>query len=319
MSIYPDKDRCPICLLESSQCKHDTVWLSVNCPSCGEFIITAEAIKDFEHKTKNDITKRTRASHYIYKQKASKEQIKIYTYDLDKLINFELPTITEQAENLLVKIATETKEPGKNCRLSDLEYWLGATGAKSGYSIRALSEHLEDKGYLKYAPDMSGYTFTITISGWLKYENILKSVSDSTVAFMAMKFGDEELNTVVNESFIPAVKQTGFRLQNLNDEQGAGLIDDQLRVKIRRSRFVIADLTHGNNGAYWEAGMAEGLGRPVIYTCKKSVFDDKEKKPHFDTNHYNTVIWDSENLKEAAKKLKATIRATFPEAAIMQD
>ena len=53
----------------------------------------------------------------------------------------------------------------------------------------------------------------------------------------------------------------------------AGLIDDRLRVEIRTSRFLIADLTHENAGAYWEAGFAEGLGKPVIYTCEKSKFD----------------------------------------------
>jgi nucleoside 2-deoxyribosyltransferase len=45
-------------------------------------------------------------------------------------------------------------------------------------------------------------------------------------------------------------------------------IDDQMRVALRTSRFVVADLTRGNRGAYWEAGFAEGLGRPVIYTCR---------------------------------------------------
>ena len=70
----------------------------------------------------------------------------------------------------------------------------------------------------------------------------------------------------------------------------AGSIDERLRVEIRRSRFLIADLTDRNAGAYWEAGFAEGLGKPVIYTCEKSVFE--EEKTHFDTNHMHTVLWD---------------------------
>ena len=41
-----------------------------------------------------------------------------------------------------------------------------------------------------------------------------------------------------------------------------------MRVQIRASRFVICDLTHGNRGAYWEAGFAEGIGRPVIFVCE---------------------------------------------------
>jgi nucleoside 2-deoxyribosyltransferase len=95
------------------------------------------------------------------------------------------------------------------------------------------------------------------------------------------------------------------------------LIDDQLRVALRTSRFVVADLTHGNNGAYWEAGFAEGLGRPVIYTCRKSEW--KKKASHFDTNHLVTVIWDPTDLKKAEDQLSATIRATLPQEAKLSD
>jgi nucleoside 2-deoxyribosyltransferase len=103
----------------------------------------------------------------------------------------------------------------------------------------------------------------------------------------------------------------------LTDGQPAGLIDDQLRVALRTARFVIADLTHGNKGAYWEAGFAEGLGRPVIYTCRKKEWIDG--KSHFDTSHLNTIISDPENLEDAETRLAATIRATLPAEAKMTD
>ncbi len=87
-----------------------------------------------------------------------------------------------------------------------------------------------------------------------------------------------------------------------------------MRVEIKRARFLIADLTHANNGAYWEAGYAEGLGKTVIYTCEQQVFDDRAQGTHFDTNHHLTVKWNPENPDMAVESLKATIRATFPEA-----
>jgi hypothetical protein len=95
------------------------------------------------------------------------------------------------------------------------------------------------------------------------------------------------------------------------------LIDDQMRVALRTARFVIADLTHGSHGAYWEAGFAEGLGRPVIYTCRKDEW--KSGASHFDTNHLNTIEWDPENLQGAATRLTAMIRATLPAEAKMTD
>jgi nucleoside 2-deoxyribosyltransferase len=136
---------------------------------------------------------------------------------------------------------------------------------------------------------------------------------------MAMPFDDPDLDKIFTDHFKSAVKATGFDLKRLDEGQPAGLIDDRLRVEIRQSRFLIADLTHNNNGAYWEAGYAEGLGKPVIYTCRKDVFDNPQKGTHFDTNHHLTVVWEPDKLPEAVEKLKATIRATLPEEAKQSD
>jgi hypothetical protein len=60
---------------------------------------------------------------------------------------------------------------------------------------------------------------------------------------MAMEFNDE-MDCVFKDCFKPAVEAAGFKLPDLREGQPAGLIDDQLRVALRTSRFVIADLTH---------------------------------------------------------------------------
>ncbi len=65
---------------------------------------------------------------------------------------------------------------------------------------------------------------------------------------------------------------------------------DRILARIRESRFVIADLTHNRGGVYYEAGFAEGLGIPVIYTCDADCLDPeapKEKRVHFDCQHLN--------------------------------
>ncbi len=152
-------------------------------------------------------------------------------------------------------------------------------------------------------------------------ENFVYRDEKSTTAYNEQKardeFGDENLDKMLDDHFRPCVKQTGFEIYRLDDVPRAGLIDDKLRVEIQSSDFLIADLTHDNPGAYWEAGYAEGLGKPVIYTCEKNKFETK--KTHFDTNHHLTIIWDIKNPEEAEQALKATIRATFPEIAKMED
>lgn len=62
-----------------------------------------------------------------------------------------------------------------------------------------------------------------------------------------------------------------------------------MRIQIRDSAFVIADLTHDNyTERIGRQTYAEGLGKPVIYICEKAKFD--KKTPHFDTNHCTTVL-----------------------------
>ncbi len=134
---------------------------------------------------------------------------------------------------------------------------------------------------------------------------------------MAMPFGSPQLGKVYEDCFKVAVAKTGFHLERLDEAPPAGSIDDRLRVEIRTSRLMIAELTDSNLGAYWEAGFAEGLGRPVIYTCRKDYF--QERGTHFDTNHLHTVLWEPNDLKRAEHLLKNTIRATLPEEAVMED
>ena len=87
--------------------------------------------------------------------------------------------------------------------------------------------------------------------------------------------------------------------------QKAGHIDAIIEDEIRRCRFLIADLSDDNAGAYWEAGIAEGPGKPVIYICREGM------KTHFDTDHRQTVRWDLNALDDTAKTLKAVIRNTL--------
>jgi nucleoside 2-deoxyribosyltransferase len=132
-----------------------------------------------------------------------------------------------------------------------------------------------------------------------------------------MKFGDQTLDEVVRACFQPAAAKAGYELTTVIENQPAGMVDDQMRVRLRTARFVVADLTYGSRGAYWEAGFAEGLGRPVIYTCRKAEWE--KEKTHFDTNHLVTIIWDPADLQSAAASLTATIRASLPEEAVMED
>ena len=95
----------------------------------------------------------------------------------------------------------------------------------------------------------------------------------------------------------------------MRDIARAGIIDNIMRAEICDAAFVVIDLTHDNSGAYWEAGYAEGLGKPVIYICEKSKFD--EAKTHFDTNYCTTVLWTASDGEGFQDQFVATLRRSL--------
>jgi hypothetical protein len=81
-----------------------------------------------------------------------------------------------------------------------------------------------------------------------------------------------------------------------------------MRQQITQARFLIVELTHANLGAHWEAGFAEGLGKPVIYTIREG------HKAHFDVDHCLRIEWNPDKLDVALNLVKATIRNAMPDA-----
>ena len=65
------------------------------------------------------------------------------------------------------------------------------------------------------------------------------------------------------------------------------MIDDRIIADIRRSKFLVADFTGQKHGVYFEAGLALGFGKPVIWLVRENEFD----KLHFDTRQYNHIGW----------------------------
>lgn len=180
-----------------------------------------------------------------------------------------------------------------------------------------LIKKAEDLGYIAIFPG-SPPPIRLDVKGWQQVRELLKSRPQNTKdAFMAMPFGDPQLDMVYENHIQPAIGQVGFHIRRVTEGQGAGLIDDQIRVGIRNSRFLVAELTKENRGVYWEAGYAEGLGKPVIYLCR--VEPGAKLETHFDTSHLTTVPWHESKLLDAMVRLKSTVRATFPADAKMND
>ena len=228
--------------------------------------------------------------------------------------DFTSPAV--QAMNLIRYIGDEVAKTGKPIdKLPDIRTEIGAPSDQFFYE---LVEELRDRGVIRTGNPIRASAavlfmdVSLTLDGWERYESEQRGEFSGQFGFIAMKFGDEQLDKFVRETVKPAVKEgLGYELHDLRDVSRAGVIDNIMRVQIRDAKFVIADLTHDNSGAYWEAGYAEGLGKPVIYICEKAKFEDQAS--HFDTNHSTTVTWALGHEDTFRKELVATLRRTLDE------
>lgn len=315
---------CPLCHIElMGEPRAFDDKTEVQCHNCGIFRLSGTAVAIVRNAGYAPM-ERAKLSYGLRRLGGG---VLVTSHSLESIIrDTKLPDASALQDNLLLYMHSELAGPGESMDLwaPAMRGWLGAL---SSAGSRWVIDHALAAGLLEGTAvrplggddEFRLLNATLTVKGWQRVEELLRSANGSRRGFMAMKFGDPQLDAVFREHFKPAVGQTGFELMRLDDEPRAGLIDDRLRLEIRTSRFMIADLSHANAGAYWEAGFAEGLGRPVIYTCRKDVFDNPVTKPHFDTNHYLTVVWDPADPATAAEQLKTVIRVTLPTEAALTD
>lgn len=161
-------------------------------------------------------------------------------------------------------------------------------------------ESLASNGLLKIESKQS---LRITIKGWNAYYDLVRNRAKSNRAFVAMWF-NKDLDDIYEKGFRSALEdeEIGFEARRIdkvpqNDNQK---LCDSILAEIRQAQIVVADFTGQRAGVYYEAGFAEGLGIPVIRTCR----DDEEEKTkiHFDVSHYPFIFWkDSEDLRKQLK------------------
>ena len=233
----------------------------------------------------------------------------------------EFTSPAAQARNLIRYIGDQVLTSGKP--ISRLPKISTEIGAPSEEFLEQLVEELCEHGIIKitksdaWPSNLTRFAnVNLTLDGWEQYRAEKHEEATENYGFLAMQFDESDLEDFVREVVKPTVKKNiGYELLDMRDVGKAGIIDNIMRVQIRDAKFVIADLTHDNNGAYWEAGYAEGLGRPVIYICEKEKFESDDGT-HFDTNHCTTVFWskDRDNDEGFRQELTATLRRSLGES-----
>jgi len=294
------------------------------CTMCGEYkILRPLRINKFQNNTNLLYEKKILISFDVrrYTDLPDKEKTNGHFFNITEeyieniILNRNPPTALEQANNAIRVIGDYLNKKHTFHPNLPQNFYL-KIGSKSQKFCYAIINELIDDGLLKTKStneERINFNFRdihLSLKGWERYEAEKRGKLSGNYGFVAYAFNQSDIENLLNCHVKPFIhEKLNIEIRDMKDVAKAGIIDNIMRQQIRDSAFVIADLTHQNNGAYWEAGYAEGLDKPVIYICRKEQF----KNIHFDTNHCTTVIWndaadETENFKVV---LLATIRRTL--------
>ena len=322
---------CPVCQTLTAQSHGNALELVVECDFCGAFTMDPELAVQVRsgdsrsgHWALNEVH-RAALAHRIrtFKIHTVTHEHSPYVITRETLdsirANGELPSVAVQAQNAIRYIGDEVSRTGMPVKALPRDF-CSIIGSFDQQSAVRLVEELFERNIVRIgghgsavqrgdtigSPFHSFASIDLSLDGWKQYEAEKHGMFKGDYGFIAMKFDDSVLDDLVNNYIKPKIKEDiGYKLIDLRDVSRAGIIDNIMRTQIRNSKFVIVDLSHDNSGAYWEAGYAEGLSKPVIYICERTKFD--EAKTHFDTNHCTTVLWSMDGCEEFLEALIATI------------
>ena len=315
---------CPICGLPFNNLRKESGIFYIDCYRCGNYGITNEATDRVQGFEPNQ---RIAISSFIFRN----QNTKIRLQDIDKLSNLPISIPPEKADKLLLALVKRYPTAG-NSFFNLWKIWGSIINQINNSKFREFIEQykldlrLIAEAEIISSPELQYIwetfltqtkqyllhegkdNFKISPAGWDHIYSLQSANRDSQSAFIAMRFL-KPLTDYCDSYIIPAIYNAGYKPIRVDMEQHNDLIDDRIVASIRRSKFIVVDLTENSYGVYYEAGFARGLGLPVIYLCNKKYFE--EKGVHFDINHYSFLLWEDDKGAEILEKLQLRIEATL--------
>lgn len=309
--------KCPICSNKPQSQNQTEDMFDLKCSYCGNFSITNKALEllNNEHLINH------RLISTISKWLKKNSETKIDETKLKQLLGMKPDPIYLTEIEMLRWLYSKTSFPGERIDfyLSDPDLLSNCHLQNENEAIYFLISLLDKKliqihGDKKFRNSLTGKTITISPKGYSYLEELDKHIN-SNIGFCAMWF-DSETQAAWEEAIKPALITTGYEAKRIDKHEHNGGFFDEIKSLIRKSKFVIADFTGNRGGVYYEAGFADGLGLPVIYTCRKDHFDEMENAPnqagvHTDLRHLNFILWNEDDLGEFKRRIVNRLEGTI--------
>jgi len=294
------KTTCPLCdHADATFQSSDPVLIA--CPVCGQYEMTfqLEVDRDMRGQRHPYLSAATR------KANDSGHRLVLGTDNWREVEEEQRAIrVTEKLSQLLRLVAERSGGLGSVWKV-DVNRDYPLIAAQHSGELRIYLEYLAEKGFLiPITKQPDGWCCALSVPGWQEIEPIPAIGGIPGRCFVAMSF-DDSLDDAYRLGIKPAILDCQFDPVCLKDISTNAGITDRILSEIRLAQFVVADFTGQRGGVYFESGFARGLGREVIWSCRK----DELHLVHFDIKHFGHVLWD--DPPDLRRRLAESIRANI--------
>ena len=272
-------------------------------------------LTDEPDKNQTDRMKARLTTWLVEQRRLGIDRPRIYEYEIDEVFWRPDRSVHARADQLLKYIQNKSAYIGAQFRFTKNDKdpvgqeLFAYTESTNQHELFYLINYLVAQNWLNELSETLGnLDVEITVDGYSRIAEIEGEVTIASRAFVAMWL-HESMNQAWEAGIKPGIEDSGYEAVRIDRQEHINKIDDQIIAEINRSRFIVADFTQGTDGArggvYYEAGYAHGLGKPVVFTCRRDVLDSV----HFDTRQYNHIVW--EKPEELRKNLTDRIAAVI--------
>jgi hypothetical protein len=221
-------------------------------------------------------------------------------------------TLVDKAMMTLSNLAVEERLPGQGVKLpinrekypgsfwaitketQELTYPHGLLYACCWQEGLVVLNYLEEMNYIRWMRYKNYYSEVhLTMAGYDYVDRMRKGLAaDAKVAFLVCRFNDT-MDDVYDNVYQPAgsSQELSCPIHRVKDVDHVDRIDDRILNMIEGATIVIVDLTDAkrNFNVALEAGYAMALGKPIIWTMRKT--KGKINLP-FDIHTHNLMTWE---------------------------
>jgi hypothetical protein len=269
------------------------------CPRCGEYKISHECFR-YTPLPSPDIYL---LSGLVREKNESDEYPEFLTTNIEnQKKSYPVPdsnNIEAKAKKFLERLKARTEYFGQSIPiLYQSDYPLAY--ARNDSEFTALLDFLREKKLITIGgEDNASCQVTLSAGGWSLVGTLEATNKDSEQGFVAAWF-DESMNESIAAAQ-EAITECGYSPVCIKDEHFSEKIMDKALSEIRKSRFLVIDLTGARNSVFFEAGFAFGLNIETIYVYKGGA-DAAGLPPEFYVRHYQCYKYESpDELKELLK------------------